>query len=82
MTNISKIQTRDDLVEYIASLVDELETGSVDWKNITLASYLESLSAYLHDIDGFYSNMGMDVDPDVCTWGLIADVFAGARVYD
>jgi len=82
MTNLSNIQSRNDLVEYISSLVTELETGSVEWENNTLASYLESLSAYLKDIDGFYSNMDIDADPDICTWRLIADVFAGARVYE
>ena len=82
MTNLSTIQSRDDLVEYISSLVDELETGNFEWENNTLASYLESLSAYLNDIDGFYSNVDIDVDPEICTWGLIADVLAGARVYE
>jgi hypothetical protein len=52
------------------------------WENTTLPEFLEALSAYSSDIQGYYNNMKMNVNADEPTWQIFADIFKGAKVYE
>jgi hypothetical protein len=59
----------------------DLGANSADWENSTLEDFLEALSAWTKDLDGYFENRGEQVpaDPD---WALIAKMLSAARVYE
>jgi len=52
------------------------------WENNKLEIFLEAISSYAEDIQGYYDNMKMDVNADVPTWQTFADIFKGATMYE
>jgi hypothetical protein len=77
-----KIKTRQDFVIFLNELLADFQTNKNNWENKDLGSFLEALSRYAEDIDGFYINTGQDVDADKASWKVIADMFMGARIYE
>lgn len=57
-------------------------SNSGDWENKTLPDFLEALTAYVEDLQGYYDNMQKDVDADKADWQTFADIFKGAKVYE
>jgi hypothetical protein len=55
------VRTRADLVTYIRQLSQEALATSSDWENQTLDRYLEALSAWANDMDGYFINRGEPV---------------------
>jgi hypothetical protein len=84
MTNEPKVlQGRDDVVEVVLALVDELRTGRPEfgpWGNDTLDSYLEGLAYSLNAIENHYYNTDQPL-PDNA-WVLMIDALRSARHYD
>lgn len=52
------------------------------WENKTLDTFLEALSAYTEDIQGYYDNMEKSVNADEPSWQTFADIFKGATMYE
>lgn len=51
-------------------------------ENKTLPDFLEVLSAYTKDIQGYYDNMKLDIKADKPNWSAFADIFKGAKIYE
>jgi hypothetical protein len=47
-----------------------------------LPDFLEALSAYTEDIQGYYDSTKQNVNPDQPDWSTIADIFKGATMYE
>lgn len=54
---------------------------SNSWKNNDLSSYLEAISSWIEDMDGFYENMGKSL-PENINWSVFADILMAARIYE
>jgi hypothetical protein len=74
-----KITSRDDLITLIREL--SLEDSST-WDNSDLSSFLEALSGWIGDCDGYYKNTGSNIDPDSPSWQLFADALQAAKIYE
>ena len=72
------VQSRADFVRFIC----ELQKHYKKWENNDLPSFLEALSAYAADVDGYYMNMELDIDADLPSWRVFADIFKGATMYE
>ena len=77
-----KIKTRQDFVIFLNELLTDLQTNKNDWENKDLERFLEALSRYAEDIDGFYVNTNQNIDADKASWKVVADMFMGARIYE
>lgn len=75
------INTRNQLVSHIRALQKNIVEFPDEWENKDLSSYLEALSAWLEDCDGYYENRGQEV-PNQGNWSLIADMLSAAKVYE
>ena len=78
---IENISTREDLADYIKCL--ELESVAVDcdWENIQLDRYLEAMSGWVSDMDGFYKNAGLNMQ-DEPMWRIFARMLTAAAYYE
>jgi hypothetical protein len=53
---------------------------AAEWENVTLASYLEALAAWLKVYERAYENTGGAVPEDV--WDIMADAVRAATIYE
>ena len=82
MSENESITTRADFIKFLAELSEDYQNNVKGWENATLEQFLNALQAYSQDIDGYYKNMNLAVDPDQASWRVFADMLAGARVYE
>ena len=78
---LEAINSRDDLATWIDQLRQDYLNNPVTWENRDLPAYLEALSAWLRDMDGYYARMGRDM-PNAPTWQLIGEILLAAKMYE
>jgi hypothetical protein len=76
------MSTRQEFIAFLEALHKEFVVSGNAWENRDLGSFLEALSRYADDIDGYYNNLNIPVDPDKPSWQLFADILTGARIYE
>mgnify|MGYP001553364713 CR=1 FL=1 len=72
---------REELAEFIKTLVAEHRSDSKAWANHELVDFLEAMAAWVEDMDGYYVNCGED-PPEMPSWRTFADILAAARSYE
>jgi hypothetical protein len=72
------INSKDDFLALIRKLTSGRASKS---ENTDIVSYLEALEAWLNDSDGFYANVGMEMDTSKASWQLFGDALQAAKVY-
>jgi hypothetical protein len=74
-----RITSRDELVSVIRELAAE---DTSKWDNSDLGTFLEALSGWIGDCDGYYKNTGSDINSDSASWQLFADALQAAKIYE
>lgn len=77
-----KVADRQTFIEFINLLRKDFLDNPESWESKTLPDFLEQLSAYSQDIQGYYDNMKLNVNADKPNWSTFADIFKGAKVYE
>jgi hypothetical protein len=75
------VKSRDDFAKFIRALVADFDQQPDSWENATLGSFLEAMSAWVTDMDGYYRNKGeaIPVQPE---WSTLAEILAASRTYE
>jgi hypothetical protein len=74
------MRSREDFVEFVKALRKDFHDNPTSWENPTLERFLEALSTWVADMDGYYLNQNKPV-PEQADWKVVADMFVAARVY-
>jgi hypothetical protein len=82
MLNKFKVTDRQSFIEFLDLLRKDFLENPKNWENKTLPDFLEALSAYTEDIQGYYNNMKQNVNADKADWSTFADILKGARIYE
>jgi hypothetical protein len=82
INSTDKITSRQLFVDFLNDLRVDYATNKNNWENVDLESFLEAMSTYAQDIDGFYKNTNQDINADNPSWKTFADILMGARVYE
>ena len=77
-----KVADRQTFIKFLDLLRKDLLDNPESWENKTLLDFLEALSAYTEDIQGYYDIMKLNVNADKPDWSIFADIFKGAKVYE
>ena len=77
-----KVTDRRSFIEFIELLRQDLADNPQNWENKNLSDFLDALSSYAADIQGYYDNTKQNVDADTPSWTTFADIFRGARIYE
>lgn len=80
--NNFKVTDRQTFVQFLDLLREDYFNNPDRWENKTLPDFLEALSAYGEDIQGYYNNMKQDINADKPSWQTFADIFKGAAIYE
>jgi len=63
-----KVTDRQTFIKFIDLLRKDLVDNPKTWENKRLADFLEALSSYTEDIQGFYDNTKQNVNADEANW--------------
>lgn len=81
LNDTTRVRTRADLVSYIRQLSQEAGDPFSRWENPSLDRYLDALSAWTNDMDGYFTSRGEPV-PDRPDWSLVAAMLRAACSYE
>jgi hypothetical protein len=79
--NDFKVTDRQTFTKFLYLLRKDFLDNPESWENKTLPDFLEALSAYPEDIQGYYDNTKLDISADKPYWSTFADIFKGAKIY-
>ena len=77
-----RVTNRQSFIQFLDLLREDFLDNPESWESKTLPDFLETLSAYTEDIQGYYDNMKLNVDADKPDWSTFADIFKGAKIYE
>ena len=80
--NDFKVTDRRTSIKFLDLLRKDFSGNPENWENKTLPDFLEALSAYTEDVQGYYDNMKLNVNTDKADWSTFANIFKGAKVYE
>lgn len=78
---VDSVESRHDLVSFINALRNDLATHPEEWQNRTLDDFLEAMSAWVQDMDGYYQNNHLPMPP-LPSWKNIAEIMLAAKYYE
>lgn len=73
--------TRQDFTDFVVKLAESRELDPESWPNGTLGEFLDGLSGWVADMDGYFAHRGEPL-PSEPTWQLLAQMLLAARVYE
>jgi hypothetical protein len=88
MNSIKKIEITDrqSFIKFLEILRNDLNANQDQWTNQTLDDFLEAMTRYAEDIQGYYDNQeketGEHINADIPSWRTFADILKGARIYE
>ena len=74
--------TREDFIQFLETLRRDFQTDPDKWANKTIDDYLEAISRYTQDIQGYYDNTGQTISADKADWKTFSDIMKGATTYE
>ncbi len=77
----SGISSKEELAEFVGTLLRDYKTRGPEWENPDLPRYLEALQAWLEVSDRYYVNMNED-PAGISPYRRVADALAAARIYE
>ena len=77
-----KVIDRQTFITFLDLLRKDFLDKPEEWENKTLPDFLEALSAYTKDIQGYYENTLQNKNADKPEWSTFADIFLGAKIYE
>lgn len=75
------IKTKEDFINFVHSLQEDLNNKPGEWGNHTLDSYLSGIASWTKDMNGYYVNIGKPVPEDI-NWAVFADILKAASIYE
>lgn len=80
-TILENVDSKGDLASLIDRLREDFENYPETWENADLASFLEAMSAWLQDMNGYYQNLGEPI-PTSPTWKTLGEILLASRTYE
>ena len=81
MAETSAVTSREELCSLIEGMIGELQSGSPHWENTDLQSFLAAMAAWIEDMDGYYANIGEEIDR-LPIWRVVADLLKASTMYE
>lgn len=80
-TRAKMVTSRDEFVQFAKALRGDLSLHPEEWQNRTLDDFLEALSAWVQDMDGYYINNQLP-EPKSLDWKILAEMMLAAKYYE
>jgi hypothetical protein len=77
-----EVSDRKSFIQFLDLLHKDVINNKQEWENNCLSSFLEALQAYATDIQGYYNNTNQNIDANIASWKVFADILRGAKIYE
>jgi hypothetical protein len=77
-----EVTNKNTFIDFLEKFRKDLKQNPENWGNIDLNDFLEAMSRYTADIQGYYDNTNQDIDSEKPSWKLFADILKGASIYE
>ena len=77
-----KVTDKERFITFINLLREDFIDNPETWENKNLEDFLEAISSYANDIQGYYDNTKQNVNSNNANWQVFADIFKGATLYE
>ena len=81
-----EVTDRKTFIEFLELLKEDLKANKSHWENKTLDDFLDAMTSYSEDIQGYYDNrkseIGEHINADIPSWRVFADILKGSRIYE
>ena len=74
----NKVIDRESFVEFLKQFISEID----NFENKSLDDFIEAMTRYTEDIDGYYKNTNQTVNLKSVNWNVFADILKGASMYE
>jgi hypothetical protein len=78
---LEQIETREDLARFIAALKDDFVANRDEWENWDLGAYLESMAAWMTDMDRYRRHVGQPFSSEP-SWKAFAEILYAGKIYE
>jgi hypothetical protein len=78
---VGRLQSREDFVVFLRGLSADLQRNPEQWANRDLPAFLEAMSAWVEDMEGYYRGRGEPM-PEQPRWQTLGQILLAARVYE
>ena len=72
------VNSKEDLIKLILDIANDPSP----FDNESARDFMIALASWLEDSDGYYANLGKNMDSSVATWQLFADSLQAAKIYE
>ncbi len=76
------VNDRKSFIRFLELFHQDFLVTKKQWENNTLESFLEAMTRYAQDIEGYYQNTNQSIDADIPGWAIFADILKGSKVYE
>ena len=76
------VTNRNSFIEFVENLLEEYKSNEGAWENGTLETFFEAMAEYTKDIQGYYDNTSQNINAEVASWKVFADILRGASMYE
>lgn len=78
---IADIQSKEDLVQFVALLRDDLIQNPESWENSSLERFFEAMGAWMTDADDDHRKMGQGTAMEP-SWKSFAAILYASKIYE
>ena len=78
---INSIKNKEDFISFIDILLTDNRVNNDEWENKDILSYLDAISSWVKDMEGYYRNMKLGI-PASIDWKFIATLFYVGKIYE
>lgn len=75
-----EVTNKNTFIDFLKMFRKDLKQNPENWDNIDLNDFLEAMTRYTADIQGYYDNTNQDIDSEKPSWKLFADILKGASI--
>jgi hypothetical protein len=76
------VTDRQSFITFLEAFHQDYINNVQDWENKTPDSFLEALTRYAADIQGYYNNTNKNINADKASWQVFADILQGTKIYE
>jgi hypothetical protein len=77
-----EVTDRESFIQLLRLMQADLQQNREAWENNTLSTFIEAMERYAEDIQGYYDFNQQNIDANVPSWKVFADIMRGAIVYE
>jgi hypothetical protein len=77
-----EVSDKASFVQFLTMLHEDFIHNPENWENRNLGDFLEAMSRYVDDMQGYYNNTNQSIDTTQPSWKVFADVLKGATLYE